>query len=220
MAPSEDWFERVWEDREDTLYPRIFGTASEGGIYVLRHELFRDRFHQEEVDPRWLHHGVLVFPPAGGSSSWRYVTSGLSNDWEGDHPDPSGPSGLGIELVLETPRQAQWAVNVTTSMLAYQLLLAAGRYGEPRLLGPYARIPLNGAIDGAGSQLTHLLVCPSSAAPEPLELESGTFSLVQLVGVTEAEVQFARDRGGEELLQLLTARGAWPATDASRASVV
>lgn len=128
--PDDDWqqwFERVWEYREETLYPRTFGTGSDGGIFVLTHELFNMRFGEATVDPRWLHHGVLVFPPVHPNTSWRYVSSGLSNAWEDDRPDPSGWSGLGIELVLQTPEKAQWGLNVTLNILAYQLLLAVGR---------------------------------------------------------------------------------------------
>jgi hypothetical protein len=215
----EEWFKGVWEYREETLYPRIFGARSEGGIFVLTFELF-STFGETNVDPRWLTHGVLMFPPAAPAHSWRFVTSGLSNAWEAEHPDPSGWSGLGVELVLEAPQNDGWALNVAAKILAYQLLLAGGRFGTARVIETWARIPLNGAIDGVSSELTHLMACPAAAATDYLQLDSGKFSLLQLVGTTDAEIQFAREHSGEDLLALMKARGAYPVTDPSRASIV
>lgn len=221
MDDQDEWFERVWEFREETLYPRLFGTKSKNGIFTLSFEFFRDRFGESQIDPRWTSHGVLVFPPTEQESSWRYVTSGLSNEWEVDTPDPDSWSGVGVEFVVASAREERWALNVAQVVLAYQLLLAAGRFGDnPSLIGPYHRIPLGGPIDGGNSALTHLFVCPAPIAPDDLRLESGRFSLLQLVGVTEAEIQFARERGGEQLMERLTARSTFPVTNPSRSSVV
>jgi hypothetical protein len=220
MEDWEHWFERVWRYRDETLFPRIFGTRSEGGIFVLTFDLFKDRFGEASVDPRWLNHGVLIFPPRALARSWRFVTSGLSNAWEAERPEPKNWSGLGVEFILETTKNAEWALSVVAKILAYQLLLGTGRFGTPRVIEPYARIPLNGAIDGSESILTHLIVCPSSAAAEELELESGKFTLLQLVGATDAEIQFARAHGGEELLALFKANGVYPTIDPGRASIV
>ena len=220
MDDSGDWFERVWEYREETLYPRLFGTQNQGGIYVLTFELFKNGFDAPDVDPRWLHHGVLVYPPSPTSRNWRYVTSGLSNAWEDDSPNPEDWSGMGLEFVLETAERHEWAIEVTSHILAYQLLLAAGRFGDPRWIEPHARIPLNAPIDGGTSQLTYIVACVANDAPEDLQLESGKFSLLQLVGATQQEIEFARQHGGDELLTRLKEHGAYPATDPDRASVV
>ena len=217
---GEDWFEQAWAYREEVLYPAIFGTKAEGDIFTLTSDVFKSRFNQKTVDPRWLHHGVLVFPPAPAASSWRFVTSGLSNAWEADSPDPSDWSGLGCEFVMEAPENAQWALSVMLSVLAYQLLLAAGRFGEPRLLNVYHRIPVGGAIDGLESELTHVFMCPSAIAPDDLQLASGKFALLQVVGATQAEIKFARDRSGEELFALLKAGGAYPVTNPARPAVL
>ena len=220
LSESEDWFEQVWEYREETLYPTIFGTEAEGGIFTLTFDLFKTRFEQTTVDPRWLHHGVLVFPPTGVTASWRFVTSGLSNAWDADSPDAHDWFGLGREFLLEAPENARWALNVTLSVLAYQLLLAGGRFGDPRLIDIYHRIPVGGPIDGLQSALTHVFIGPSPIAPEDVQLASGKFALLQLVGATETEIQFARERSGEELLALLKDRGAYPVTNPLRAAVL
>ncbi|MBC7815651.1 MAG: suppressor of fused domain protein [Planctomycetaceae bacterium] len=217
----QEWFERVWEFREESLYPVLFGTQSKGGIHTLTFERFESRFHQTNVDPRWLTHGVLVFPPTTTSPRWRFVTSGLSNAWEADGPNPNEWSGVGVEFLLETSHEEPWALGATLNILAYQLLLAAGRFdGSRRFIELYDGIPLGGPIDGQSSLVTNLLVCESPSAPDDLQLESGRFALAQLVGVTDVELEFARTHGDEQLVSLLVERAVFPVTDAARASVV
>jgi hypothetical protein len=86
MDEWEEWFERVWEFREEQLYPQLFGSSNTEGIYVLSFERFKERFRTDRVDPRWLHHGVLRFGSLKESGTQKFVTSGLSNSWEGDRP--------------------------------------------------------------------------------------------------------------------------------------
>ena len=219
MSDDElDWFEDAWRIREETLYGQLFGDAGDQ-IHVLSFEKFDYPFGQTEVDPRWLTHGVLVFPPDARSPHWRYVTSGLSNAWEDATPDPNGPSGLGVEYVMTTAAREEWALNVTLNMLAYQLLLAAGRYGEPSLIGVHHRVPLNGPIDGEDSVLTHILFGPADDLGEQ-QLPTGSFRFLHLVGISAAEKEHAREHGGDALLELLQQQAAYPLTDARRASLV
>ena len=132
---SKPSLEVVWEHREEGVYPVLFGRAS-SGIFVLSIELFTETFRQTEVDPRWLHHGVFEYGPSMQRDTWLYVTSGTSNPWEqepGDY-DPDGYSGIGTELVLEVPRQSQWAVDCLSRLLAYNIPLAHGRFGDAQPL--------------------------------------------------------------------------------------
>lgn len=55
-----DWFERVWQYREEELYPSLFGSKRRG-IFTLESEMFTGIFKQESVDLRWLHYGVFEF---------------------------------------------------------------------------------------------------------------------------------------------------------------
>jgi hypothetical protein len=219
MGDDEEWLERVWEYREEVLYPRLMGMPEgQSGIYLLTFERFRDRFDQDSIDPRWLHHGVLVY--RSPSSTVRYVTSGMSNAWEDDEPNPALESGLGVELVLEVSEPSEWALNVSLNILAVQLLLAVGRLGTSRLLEIGDRIPLRGPIDGGGSQLSSLLVAECPAAPGEQQLESGTFRFLTLVGISEAEAQFARDHDSQQLLAILAENDAFPVTRPERNSLV
>ena len=88
------WFEAAWADREENVYPRLFGPESRGN-FTLAHSIFLETFRQDSFDPRWLHHGVFDFGPTATRASWLYVTSGMSNAWEDDEPDPAGPSEFG-----------------------------------------------------------------------------------------------------------------------------
>jgi suppressor of fused protein SUFU len=216
----QEWFERVWEYREETLYPQLFGTRNTEGIYVLTFELFEQRFKTNQIDPRWLNHGVLRYEPSTSSPTWKYVSSGLSNAWEDDRPQPTQPSGYGIEFALETASEESWALQVVLNLVAYQLLLGVGRFGEARVIGDFHRIPLNAPIDGESSSVTHLLVVPARENWQELPLESGTFSILHLVGITADEAQFAREQGSDKLISALKEQTLFPATDAHRASVV
>src|SRR6476660_3928465 len=80
-ADWQQWFERVWEYREESLYPALFGSGKRG-IFPIQAEMLTGTFKQESFDPRWLHYGVFEFAPAADRDSWLYVTSGMSNDWE------------------------------------------------------------------------------------------------------------------------------------------
>lgn len=211
------WFEAAWEAREETVFRELFGMPEEG-IYVLTRRTFERRFGDRSLDPRWFHHGVFVFPPNGDRQSWAYVSSGLSNAWEDDEPDPNGVSGLGVELLFETPERYAWAIVLVQEIVAYELLLASGAFEGRSPLDDYDRIPLRESIEPGGtSQLTHLLVAPS-AWPQQ-QLLSGAFVVQQLVGISESEAEYARSHDGRHLRQLLAAAGAFPVTDPWRRPV-
>jgi len=51
------------------------------------------------------------------------------------------------------------------------------------------------------------------------KLESGSFELLRVVGITDKEAAFARSNGGDALLDLLRSQSAFPVTDPARCSV-
>lgn len=202
------------------MYPTLFGAASRG-IFPLSADLFSDLGHSS-TDPRWLFHGVFEFSPTEQRSSWLYVTSGTSNPWEVE-PSQFGEqeySGLGTELVLESPVQAEWAISATRRLLAYNILLAHGHFGTSGPLDYGARIPLDAAIDGsAQSLLRSVVVGAATHYPSSFGLASGKVDLLHLVGISESEHQFARVHSSTELIKLLRQRDAFPVTDPARKSV-
>jgi len=219
MVDRQTWFEEAWAFREEKLYRSHFGASTEG-IYVLDAEMFRVVFHQEAIDPRWLNHGVIEFKPTAERPNWAYVSSGLSNAWEADTPDPDSVSGLGCEFVFQCPKQAPWALLFMRRMVAFQLLLAAGRYPGKSLLAIWDRVPLRSPIDGKTSQLTWLLLAPATGFAGVQQLPSGQFQFIQFVGITENEAEYARASGSPELFRMLLAERAAPVTDPNRGSIL
>jgi len=221
-AVPDPSLESVWEQREEEVYPSLFGPVSRG-TFVLPRSLFADVFGQSKIDPRWLTHGVIEFGPSATRSSWLYVTSGTSNPWDQEPAgyDVSARSGIGTELVLEVPAQSNWAIKCLAQLLAYNILLAHGRFGEAGPLHHGARVPLGGPINGdAGSLLRFVAIAEPSNFPSSFALASGQVDLLQVVGITEAEREFARSQGHAALLARLAERDAFPLTDPSRGSVV
>jgi hypothetical protein len=213
-------FESVWAHREEVVYPRLFGPKSRG-IFVLESDLFLNTFKQEKIDPRWLHHGVLEHGPSIESGTYYYVTSGASSPWEVEPTDYSASeySGFGTELVLEVSERADWPIIVLQRLLAFNILLAYGRYGESKPLDYWQRVPLGGSIVG-DSALHHLLIAPPQHYEAQFVLDSGKVDLLHVVGITEQERDYAKEHGSEALLALLQDAGGFPVTNPLRSSVV
>jgi hypothetical protein len=213
-----DWFERAWAVREEEVYPRLFGSMGET-ICVLTPDMFTDTFKQESFDPRWLTYGVFECPPTPERRSWLYVSSGLSNAWEDDRPNPDGPSGLGMEFVLETPEQAPWAILRLQHVVVFQILIACGRYPGRDLLDVFDRIPLRCSISPEASELSWLMIAPPRGYASTFRLPTGSVDILTVVGISEDEAALARSQGGDVLLGLLRAHDAYPVTNPKRASL-
>jgi hypothetical protein len=213
--------EAVWEQREAVVYPELFGRASRG-IFPLSFDLFAEVFGQSEVDPRWLHHGVFEFAPSPQRATWLYATSGTSNPWEQEPCEyqPNQFSGIGTELVLEVPAQSEWAISCVQKLLAYNILLAHGRFGEAEPLDYGSRVPLGGPINGdPGSCIRFIVVAKPRNFPASFQLASGRVDLLQLVGVSESERELAKAEGNDALIDLLVQRARFPLTDPERRPV-
>ena len=164
----------------------------------------------------------MVSSPNPQRDSWLYVTSGLSNPWNLDAPgrDPSGFSGLGFELVVESSEPADWAVPLLHNLMAYELLVAVGTYADAELFEYGNRIPLQASITPQFDSLIRwLLVEPPRHYPSSFELPAGRVDLFHLVGATEAEVELARSSDQDRLVALLQQGGVYPRTDARRPSL-
>jgi hypothetical protein len=224
MFPKEAFMsslESVWEYREEKLYPGLFGEPRRG-IFPLEMELFTDVFKQEDVDPRWLHLGVIEFAPSSERSSWLYVTSGGSTPWETDPSEynPEEYSWLGVEFVIEAPEQADWPIIVLKRLLAYHVLLCHGRFGNATGLDYGDRIPIGGPIDGGkSSTLRYVAIAKPRHYPSVAQLDSGKFDFLQVVGITEGERDYAKSTSTEDVITFLEKQGAYPVTDPGRTEV-
>jgi hypothetical protein len=214
----ESLLDRAWEEREEIAYTTLFGDLGPG-IYPLDAAQFTEGFGQTSVDPRWLHYGVFRSPPTATRQHWAFVTSGLSNPWEADAPD--AVSGFGHEFILEATLGADWLLRRVLHVLAFDILLAHGRYTGREPLAPYDLLPLHGPIDPDGrSQLTYFMVCPPAEPRRSIHLVSGAVELYSLIGITEAEAVYTRAQGGARLEALLRQAGAFPVVAPDRLSVV
>lgn len=187
--------ETVWEQREEKIYPALFGDIGQG-IYTLPHNLFKDRFGYETVDPRWFHYGVFKSPPNSNRQTWLYVSSGMSNPWDTDHKEDY--SGLGIELILETTDDQPWAIPLVHSLIAYNLMLSVGKFGDKPLLTQGARIP-----QPIKPNISHLALVSPADFPSTIETDGGNVDLLQIIGLTQDEFEHAKAFGTAEIFKLL-----------------
>lgn len=175
--------EEVWRLREEAVYPSVFGPPSRG-IFPLDQAVF-ERFGKVNVDPRWLFHGVLEHAPTDERDSWDYVTSGYCNPWEdepGDY-DPTDKSGSGVEFLLETEAQGDWAVRLLRNMLAFDRMLTTRQVGAGQPLGFHDRIPIREPLDGQRTTtFRSVITVQPKCCPAVLSLPSGTFELMHSWG--------------------------------------
>ena len=203
--------EDAWEEREEVVYPEVFGDAGPG-IYPLSNDVF-EQLDAQSVDPRWLTHGVFQSPPNDTRNTWVYVTSGMSNPWESD--EPQDYSGFGVEFVLETEQASTWAINVLHTLMAYNLMLASGQMGEPGLLDYGDRIPF-----ALSEDIAAMVIAPPFQLPENIDIKSGRVDFLQIVGVTEAELTHAQETSSEALIEMLIEETGGLITAKQRKSVV
>ena len=203
--------EDAWEEREEVVYPEVFGDTGPG-IYPLSNDVF-EQLDAQSVDPRWLTHGVFQSPPNDTRNTWVYVTSGMSNPWESD--EPQDYSGFGVEFVLETEQASTWAINVLHTLMAYNLMLASGQMGEPALLDYGDRIPF-----ALSDDIAAMVIAPPFQLPENIEIKSGRVDFLQIVGVTEAELTHAQETSSEALIEMLIEETGGLITAKQRKSVV
>lgn len=205
--------EGVWEDREEVVFPKMFGDVRRG-IFPLPAQLF-EKHNRGAHDPRWLTYGVFEYAPSAYRESWLYVTSGHSNPWETEPADydPSGISGVGVEFMIETTEQTDWGIIALQNVLAFDILLRAGRYEGSYPLSFGDRVPIG---KSAHSNIEHLFVVEPTSAPKQFSLASGKVNLVQLFGITEEECEIARSRGADELLSSLSGMSGFSVTNLRR----
>jgi len=125
-----------------------------------------------------------------------------------------------MEFLLETPHQAQWAILRLQHVIAFQILIACGRFPERELLDLHDRIPLRGPVSFDPSVLTWLLVGPPDGYQASFNLPTGSVDFMAVVGVTEDEAAHARSVGGGPLVDLLRTHARYPLTDPARRSVL
>ncbi|MES2597656.1 MAG: suppressor of fused domain protein [Verrucomicrobiota bacterium] len=216
MNDDSNWFEDIWEHREEVLYPDLFGTEVEGIFPIPYSRLEAGKIS----DPRWGTCGVFRFAPTPARTSWLCVSSGLSNAWFDEKPDPSTVSGFGCEFILETPTKVDWPIQRLHQMMTLQIGYALGKWGEAQPLTRNDRIPIGSPIDFATSTLTDILLAAPTHVEGALVQDSGTAIFIQVVGVSFQEVVFAKQHGSEALINRLRSQTSFPVTNPQRQCVI
>jgi hypothetical protein len=202
------WYEDCWADRDEVEYPKLFGAISDEVFPLeqtdaLQAWLESDLAQVEEADPNWGPMGVRVAPPSEQFPYWTYVTSGLSNPFTvapGAELAPDAPSGVGYEMVIHTPEEAQWPVLRLLDMMAYNLVcLRAFALGH--------RYPVEGSLTGGETKLSGFVFVRDTHRPAEFTLPSGNVQLLTLVGVTRNEMAFSRSNGTDKLIAKLVEAG-------------
>ncbi len=215
----QEWFEKAWEEREEVRYRSLFGDIG-SGIYCVNADIYAKVFNQT-CDPRWLHSGVFESKPNGKRDTWVYITSGLSNAWEAEVGDDAGYSGIGCEFLIELEEESKWVIPILHRLIAFQTLLAVGAFAGKAPVALGDRIPMRGPLKpGSATKLTNLLVVENPAFPNEIKIGTGKFELLTFVGVSDAEVQFARANTSSDLMDLLKAQTRFPVTQLNRNEVV
>lgn len=83
----------------------------------------------------------------------------------------------------------------------------------------FAPTAAGGPIDGGQSPLRHFALSQPTHYPATAQLPSGRFDLLHVVGISEAERDFAQAEGTRALIAALQAKGAFPVTDPQRPSI-
>ena len=187
--------EDSWEQREEQIYPELFGGTGEG-IYPLDASLFKNQFGIFDIDPRWLHYGVFKCAPTSDRKTWVYVTSGMSNTWESDEPQEY--SGFGIEFILETDEESDWAINTLRSLVAFNILVSIGHYGDKPLVDYGDRIPMK-----IEPNISSLMVVKPIQLPESFSLISGQVDILQITGITAQELENSKENDSEAIAHIL-----------------
>ena len=105
-------------------------------------------------------------------------------------------------------------------VLAYNILLAHGRFAGFDPLRQGARVPLGGPINGdPDSEIRFVAIAKPIHFEASFQLDSGRVELLQVVGITAQERDWAKEHGTAALVAVLTERNAFPVTDPSRRSV-
>ncbi|MCJ8339360.1 MAG: suppressor of fused domain protein [Pseudomonadales bacterium] len=206
------FLEQCWEHREEHVYKEIF-TDTGPGIYTLPAELFETRFNIDQVDPRWLTYGVFKCPPTSDRTTWAYVSSGMSNPWKAKAAEDY--SGLGTEFIMETEQECAWALPIMQTLVGYNILLAEGKMGDIAPLHYGHMVPL-----ALSEKIPAMLIVQPNNFPTSFQLPSGQVDLLQVVGITAAELEAAKSSSSKQIAQqILTQTGGF-LTDPNRASVV
>lgn len=138
--------------------------------------------------------GYSIFPSPHGYQ--HVVTYGMSDVYAEEEAFGQEFSGCGFEMTMklraEGPDDCLWAVTWLGNV-------GRGVHEKPRLLEPYDLIGAGGRtlLQDSSSLLTACLIVPDTEVPG-IDTVHGRLDFLQLVGITQAEREWATDADPEE----------------------
>ncbi len=217
------WFEDIWRDREERLYPELFGPLPKT-VLPLKPEAIRAILGPTiTIEEHWQQFAVIEIEANSHHADYIYVTTGFSQPWKIDDPaklDRNGFSGYGYEMLVRTPERAGWAVDMLHRLSAYQLGVYNGLL-KGKLFEYYDWMPLNGPVNPQlpASKVRGMLLTRPQDFAARFELRSGQVDLLQVVGITGDELAYGLSLGFSRLERFLYEQGAAPTTDPGRSTI-
>jgi hypothetical protein len=183
----ETWYEDAMASREQELASVLGPSSPADQVFKPADESF------ELTVPGF---AFLRYPPAANRPFWTYVTHGLSQPAEFEdfcEGFAGDGSGFGLEFALATAAEEAWPLPMLELLSKYVL-------GSSRPVLPGDRIPASDLMEEARGG--GLMALPTPAFAEFKTL-SGTFDIVQLVGITAGELNKAKTYPGHVGSQIL-----------------
>ena len=135
-------------------------------------------------------------------------------------PDQAATSGFGCEFVLEAAVESDWPIQRLHQLMAAQIATCCGRIAGAEPLGYYDRIPADSPIDWKAGELTTVMLAPPVSAPAEFHQASGSATFLGVTAITADEAAFAREYGGDVLIERLSAARAYPIIEPARRSLL
>ena len=184
MATAEDyretWYEDAMASREQVL-ASVFGPSAPAD------QVFKPADENLELTVPGF--AFLRYPPVPNRVFWLYITHGLAQpaEFEDFRDGFAGEgSGYGVEFGLATAAEETWPFPMLELLSKYVL-------GSSKPVFPGDRIPASDLmVEARGGGLMAL---PTPAFSEFKTL-SGTFDVIQLVGITAGELKKAKGYPG------------------------
>ena len=197
--------EIIWSER-NKAYERLFGPIPDH-IYHAVTPLFLGGFAD-----------VWEFPPTEKRKDWLYVTSDLSDPFDGKSPNNNGTIGYGVELMIRASAKNKEYADLISQLARYIADCNIIEWGHS--MGPGNFFPGDTALKGL------LFAQPKDHDPY-FEILGGRAKLLLLIGVTKDELEWAQSLDTETdsflgvglLIELLLQYHYAPMTDANRTSI-
>ncbi|ASZ11235.1 suppressor of fused domain protein [Chitinophaga pendula] len=140
--------------------------------------------------------GISVYASeAGGSPHWHFITYGFSSLYYDEESLGKDFSKFGFELTFrlkprngwEVETDSKWAVSLLQNIAKY--VFSSGNWFEP-----FHWMPANGPIKLNDDTLIHGLIFIVDPQLPEIMTPHGRVQFLQLVGVTEKEINMIRDK--------------------------